>query len=89
MSDGLLFIIVFAGLFILRGIAATVFFYFIIPAGDRCPHCDAITLRMQSRVWQFIMPRLRPSWCYECNWHGLLRPGELSPHDTRQMSKMG
>jgi hypothetical protein len=87
MSDGLLFTLVFAGLFILRGIAATIFFYFIIPEGDRCPNCDAITLRVQSRGWNLIVPRMRTSWCYECNWHGLLRPGPLTPQDAPKTSK--
>ena len=87
MSDALLFTLVFAGLFILRGVAATIFFYFIMPAGDRCPNCDAVTLRVQSRGWSRIAPRMRPSWCFECGWHGLLRPGELTPVDARELSK--
>ena len=87
MGDAVLFTVVFAGLFILRGIAATVFFYFILPEGDRCPNCDAITLRMQSRGWKLVAPRMRPSWCYECGWHGLLRSGSLTPLQTRELSK--
>jgi hypothetical protein len=34
---------------------------------------------VQSRFVNFIMPRFRTSWCYECNWHGLLRKGPLTP----------
>jgi hypothetical protein len=89
MSDALLFTLVFAGLFVLRAIAATIFFYFIIPAGDRCPNCNAVTLRVQSRGWNFVLPRLRTSWCFECGWHGLLRPGDLTPVETHEMSKSG
>ena len=79
MSDATIFAVIFVGFFLLRAAAATVFFYFILPDGDRCPNCDAITLRVQSRGWNVLFPRLRTSWCYECNWHGLLRRGPLSP----------
>jgi hypothetical protein len=87
MSNAILFTLVFVGLFILRAVAATVFFYFILPEGDRCPNCDAVTLRMQSRGWKLVAPFTRPSWCYECGWHGLLRHGELTPLDTRSLTK--
>ena len=70
---------IFGGFFVLRAIFATVFFYYLLPEGDRCPNCDAVTLRMQSRAWSILMPRCRVSWCYECNWHGLLRKGPLTP----------
>ena len=75
MSDVAIFALVFVGIFVLRGIAATVFFYYILPDGDRCPNCDAATLHIQSRGWTFLVPGLRPSWCYECDWSGLLRHG--------------
>ena len=79
MSDAVMFTVIFGGFFVLRAIAATVFFYFILPEGDRCPNCDAVTLRVQSRGWNLLVPRVRTSWCYECNWHGLLRHGPLTP----------
>lgn len=79
MADAVLFTLVFASFFVLRGVAATIFFYFILPEGDRCPNCDAVTLRVQSAAWNFLLPRLRTSWCLECDWHGLLRPGPLTP----------
>jgi hypothetical protein len=82
MSDGVVFVLIFGAFFLLRGIAATVFFFFILPEGDRCPNCDAVTLRVQSRGWNFLLPRFRTSWCYECNWHGLLRAGPLTPEPT-------
>lgn len=89
MSELVIFTVVFGGLFILRGIAATVFFYFILPEGDRCPNCDAVTLRMESRRWNRIVPTLRSSWCYECGWHGFLRRGPLTPApSTVTMAKM-
>lgn len=79
MSDSVLFVLIFGGLFVLRIVAATIVFMLIIPAGDRCPNCDAATVRVQSRGWNLLMPWFRTSWCYECSWEGLLRHGELSP----------
>ena len=88
MSEAVLFVVIFVGFFVLRGVAATVFFYFIIPQGDRCPNCDAVTLRMQSRGWNTLVPQVRTSWCHECNWHGLLRHGALTPApETRPLTK--
>ncbi|MEP6992786.1 MAG: hypothetical protein ABJA80_17755 [bacterium] len=79
MSELVIFSLVFGGFFVLRGVAATIFFYFILPEGDRCPNCDAVTLRMESRRFNYLLPRLRDSWCYECDWHGYLRVGDLTP----------
>jgi len=72
--------IVFVGFFILRAIAATITFYFLLPDGARCPLCDAETLRVQSPWWNRLMPWFRTSWCYRCGWEGLLRPD--SPSDV-------
>jgi hypothetical protein len=79
MSDAVIFLLIFVGFFVLRGIAATVVFFYILPEGDHCPNCDAITLRVQSGFLNRILPRFRTSWCYECGWHGMLRQGPLSP----------
>jgi hypothetical protein len=79
MSDAVIFVVIFVGFFILRAVAATVFFLYLLPDGDRCPNCDAVTLHVQSRVWNKLLPIFRTSWCYECNWHGLLRRGPLTP----------
>lgn len=79
MPDSVIFVLIFAGFFVLRGIAATVVFFYILPEGDRCLNCDAVTVRLQSRVWSLLVPQLRPSWCYECGWHGMLRRGPLTP----------
>ena len=73
MSDAALFIVLFGGLFVLRLIAATVVFLWILPDGDHCPNCDAETLRVESRGVLKIMPWFRSSWCYECEWHGMHR----------------
>ena len=79
MSDAVIFLIVFGGFFVLRAIAATVFFLYLLPDGDRCPHCDAVTLRVESPVLNRVLPMFRTSWCFGCNWHGLLRRGAPSP----------
>ena len=34
----------------------------------------SVNLRVQSTWWNRLMPWFRTSWCYECGWHGLLRP---------------
>ena len=65
--------VVFVGFFVLRGIAATVTFYYMLPAGTECPLCDADTLRVESKWWNRLMPWFRTSWCYRCGWEGLLR----------------
>jgi hypothetical protein len=73
VSDAIVFAVAFVGFFVLRAIAATVIFFFILPAGDRCPMCDAHTLRVQSKGWNLLMPWFRTSWCPDCGWEGLLR----------------
>lgn len=79
MLKAALILITIGGFFILRAILATVFFYYLLPEGDRCPNCDAATLRVESKGWNFFMPKFRTSWCYECGWHGMLRNGPLTP----------
>jgi hypothetical protein len=79
MSDAAIFIGVFGGIFVLRIIAATVVFCWILPAGDRCPHCDAATIWVKSPVWNRLIPALRTSWCPDCGWEGMLRHGPLTP----------
>lgn len=89
MSDAALFMLVFVGFFVLRAVAATVFFLYLLPEGVRCPHCDAVTLHMLSRAWNRLLPMFRPSWCYECGWHGLLRRGPVAPvAPTRVLTKL-
>ena|SRR2546423_8418806 len=78
MSDILIFAIVFVAFFILRAIAATVVFYYMLPESDRCPMCDEPTLRVSEPAWNIMLPWFRTSWCYRCGWEGLLRPGSLT-----------
>ena len=88
MWDAVLCIVIIGGFFVLRAVLATVFFFYLLPEGDRCPNCDAITLRVQSRAWNRLLPMFRTSWCYECGWDGLLRHGPLSPKpSTAELSK--
>lgn len=86
MPDSVIVSWFFAGFFILRAILATVFFYFLLPKGDRCPCCDTPTIRVQSRGWNAVMPWFRTSWCYECDWTGFLRHGSITrePVSSRQ-----
>jgi hypothetical protein len=90
MSDTVIFVLIFGGFFVLRGIAATVIFFYLLPEGDRCPNCDAVTLRVQSRTWNALLPWFRTSWCFECGWHGMLRRGPMTPtapaHELTKLS---
>jgi hypothetical protein len=79
MSDATLFAIVFVAFVIVRLIVATMFFYFVHPEGDRCPNCEAPTIRDRSKGRNLFMPWFRTSWCYDCHWEGLLRHGSLTP----------
>lgn len=79
MSDVVIFVIVFVAFFVLRAIAATMFFYYVMPESDRCPMCDRPTLRVESPGWNRLLPWFRTSWCYECGWEGLLRPSASVP----------
>lgn len=79
MSDAVLFIAVFVGFFILRAVLATIVFFLILPDDGRCPNCDTPTLRMESRRMGRLLPWLRPSWCYECGWHGVMRSTDQPP----------
>jgi hypothetical protein len=88
MLDAVLCILIIGGFFVLRAILATVFFFYLLPEGDRCPNCNSVTLRVQARGWNLLLPRFRTSWCYDCGWEGLLRKGPLTPTDiSSQLAK--
>lgn len=76
MFETILAIGIIGGFFILRGVLATIFFFCLLPDGINCPNCDAVTIRVESRKLNFLMPRFRTSWCLECGWRGLLREGD-------------
>lgn len=73
MSDAAIFVLFFGGILVVRIVVATIAFIMLIPRTDRCPHCNAVTLRMLSPRWNRVMPWFRTSWCYECGWEGMLR----------------
>ncbi len=78
MSDAAIFTLVLGGLFVLRIVAATVVFLLILPRGDRCPLCDAVTLRVESRGLRLSHLPLAKRWCLACGWEGMMRPPEQS-----------
>jgi hypothetical protein len=80
VASVVVFGVVFVGFFVLRGIAATITFYFLLPEGGHCPMCDEETIRVQSPTWNRLMPWFRTSWCFECGWDGLLRASPKSPN---------
>ena len=91
MSDAALFVLVFGGLFLLRGIAATIVFLWILPDGIRCPQCDAETTRVESGRVLRLLRGFRSSWCLVCGWHGVHRivtpePTHRSPTVSGQPS---
>lgn len=89
MSDGLIFILIFSGLLVLRIVAATIVFLYLLPAGDRCPLCDDVTLRVRSRGWNLLLPWFRTSWCPGCGWDGLLRHGPLTSREPTALTPAG
>ena len=74
----MVFAVVLIAFFALRIVVATLVFFFILPDGDRCPICDEVTLRVQSKGWNTLMPWFRTSWCMRCNWEGLHRLGQAN-----------
>jgi hypothetical protein len=86
MPDAVLFAVIFIAFFVLRIIAATIFFFYMLPASDRCPLCDTPTIRVRARVWNALLPWFRTSWCYNCHWEGMLRPGESTPSPSASPS---
>ena len=47
MSDAAIFVAAFLGLFVLRVALATLVFFWILPRSDRCPDCNAVTIRLE------------------------------------------
>ena len=77
MSDATIVAVIFVAFFILRAIAATAFFFFLMPKSNLCPVCDQTTIRIAKPAWNRLMPWFRTSWCYGCGWEGLLRAGPV------------
>ena len=89
MTDIVIFGVIFVAFFILRAIAATVFFFCMMPESNACPMCDSETLRLQSPAWNRLLPWFRTSWCYECGWEGLLRPAVTPMEPASTVSHSG
>ena len=62
MWDAVLCIVIIGGFFVLRGVLATVVFFYLLPEGDRCPNCNAVTIRVQSRWINYTMRRFRTGY---------------------------
>jgi hypothetical protein len=86
MTGVVIFAAVFIGFFVLRGVAATITFYYLLPDSDRCPMCDEPTIRVSEPAWNRLLPWFRTSWCYSCGWEGLLRPAAVGPASTTSQS---
>ena len=81
-TEAVVFAVVFIAFFVLRAIAATVFFYVMLPDSARCPVCDEPTLRIREPVWNRLFPWFRTSWCYCCGWEGMLRSDAVDDVST-------
>jgi hypothetical protein len=79
MLEAVLALVIVGGFFVLRAVVATWVFLYLLPGGNRCPNCDAVTLNVENKGWNTLMPWFRTSWCIECGWHGLLRKGATTP----------
>ena len=80
MSDAAIFVAAFLGLFVLRVALATLVFFWILPRSDRCPDCNAVTIRLEPAGARRLFPWFRYSWCLRCGWRGALRtPEQPSP----------
>lgn len=86
MLEVVVFVVVFVGFFLLRFVAATAFFYYLLPEGDRCPCCDGETLHVQSSLGRLAGRRFRSSWCPRCNWDGMLKRAPQPPAKTFSQS---
>ncbi len=74
MGKDAVFFWFFSVLFVLRAIAATFVYAWLLSDAPDCPSCGSETLHVQPRAFQRLFPRLRPSWCPVCNWEGMLHP---------------
>ena len=79
MSAAVWFLVVFVGYAFVRLGIASLFFYAVLDDDDRCPMCDAVTIRVQAKGWNTLMPWFRTSYCIDCRWEGLLRHSKAPP----------
>jgi hypothetical protein len=79
MSDVVVFVGVLVSLFVAKAVVATAILLWVLPGGDRCPNCDAESIRVQSAGLNRLLPWFRSSWCFECGWEGMLRSTRSIP----------
>ena len=85
MSDAAIFLWFFGGLFVLRIIAATFVYAWLLSDAPECPSCGRETLRVERHGIDWLFPKLRPSWCPACGWDGLLHPIPRAPGSPREL----
>jgi len=73
-QEAAIFIGFFGGLFVLRAIAATFVYAWLLSDAPDCPNCGGETIHVQSRGVSRLFPRLWLNWCPDCNWEGMLHP---------------
>jgi hypothetical protein len=83
VSNSAIFFWFFAVLFILRAIAATFVYAWLLSDAPDCPSCGGESLHVERRGIQHLFPRLRPSWCPVCGWEGLLHHQPLTSAPQR------
>ena len=79
MSNSAIFFWFFSVLFVLRGVAATFVYAWLLSDAPECPSCGGETMHVERRGVQRLFPRLRPSWCPVCTWEGLLHFAPTKP----------
>jgi hypothetical protein len=93
MSNSAIFFWFFSVLFVLRGIAATFVYAWLLSDAPDCPSCGGETLHVERSGIQHLFPRLRPSWCPVCTWEGLLhfapQPAEPQRESANTPSQSG
>jgi hypothetical protein len=48
-------------------------FVLILPRGDHCPMCDAVTVRVHAPALHRLRLPLVKRWCLVCGWDGVMR----------------
>src|SRR5450631_6244 len=88
MGGNVVFFWFFAVLFVLRAIAATFVYAWLLSDAPECPSCGGETMHVERRIFQWLFPKLRPSWCPDCGWEGLLHhPRPLPTQPLRESVK--
>lgn len=72
------FVAFFVVLLIARLVFAHLVYAWIVSRAPECPCCNADTYRIQRKNVAWLFPNLRPSWCPDCGWEGMLQFGPES-----------